>query len=198
MTYYVAPHLNYFTIPIADFIAARPEIDGFAICAYIFSRAHSTPRILLLQRALSDSSPGCWEGPGGACEPENDKTVLDSLVRETFEESGLHVSRVVDLVAVDCWEHRRRNGDKIRLAKYSFLVEVCEGSKEFEGKQEPVPTSEIPIRLEPTEHQAFVWATEDDVQLSIESTNGLYKFPSPPTGSHALSILRAFQQVERR
>lgn len=198
MTYSVAPHLDYFTIPLADFMAARPEFEGFGVGAYIFSRADPTPRILLLQRALSDSMPGCWEGPGGACEPESDKTLLESLARETLEESGLHVSHVVDLVAVDCWEHHRRSGGKIRIAKYSFIVEVHESSQESGGKRELVPTSQIPIRLDAMEHQEFDWATEDNVQLSIQSTSGPYRFPLPSIGHQAPNILRAFELAKER
>ncbi|CAG8060046.1 unnamed protein product [Penicillium salamii] len=195
MNYTVAPHLHYFTIPLADFMAARPEIEGFGVGAYIFSRADPTPRILLLQRAESDSMPGCWEGPGGACEPETDQTLLDSLVRETQEESGLHVSHVVGLVAVDCWEHHRRSGGRIRIAKYSFIVEVHESSQ-LGKTTEPVPTVQIPVQLDATEHQAFDWATEEDVHLSVKTSRGPYKFPLHPMGHQAPNILRAFELVE--
>jgi 8-oxo-dGTP pyrophosphatase MutT (NUDIX family) len=198
MTYSVAPHLEYFTIPLADFMAARPEFEGFGVGAYIFSLADPTPRILLLQRAWSDSMPGCWEGPGGACEPESDKTLLDSLIRETLEESGLHVSHVVDLVAVDCWEHHRRSGGEIRIVKYSFIVEVYEGSRDVGGQREPTPTPQIPIKLDATEHQTFDWATENNVQVSIQSTKGPYKFPLPSIGHQAPNILRAFELHQER
>jgi 8-oxo-dGTP pyrophosphatase MutT (NUDIX family) len=139
--------------------------------------------------------PGCWEGPGGACEPESDKTLLDSLVRETLEESGLHVSRVVDLVAVDCWEHHRRSGDMIRIIKYSFIVDVHENTKELQGSRQPVSLSQIPVHLDATEHQAFDWATEDDVSISMNSSTGPYKFPSLPRSHQAPNILRAFEKA---
>lgn len=198
MTFTVAPHLNYFTIPLKDFVAARPEFEGFGVCAYIFSHADPAPRILLLQRALTDSMPGCWEGPGGACELDTDKTLFDSLVRETLEESGLHVSHILDLVAVDCWEHHRRSGGKIRIAKYSFVVEVQEALGSSAGKQQPVPTLQIPVHLEPLEHQKFDWAVKEDVLLSIRSPNGPYRFPLPLVGHQAPNILRAFELVEQR
>ncbi|CAG8901275.1 unnamed protein product [Penicillium egyptiacum] len=198
MTYTVAPHLEYFTIPLTDFAAARPEFEGFGVGAYIFSHADPTPRILLLQRALTDSMPGCWEGPGGACELDTDKTLLDSLVRETLEESGLHVSHIIDLVAVDCWEHHHRGGGKIRLAKYSFVIEVQEALGWSAGKQQLVPTLQIPVQLDPLEHQKFDWAIKEDVLLSIQSLNGPYRFPLPLIGHQAPNILRAFELVEQR
>ncbi|KAJ5469204.1 hypothetical protein N7475_006956 [Penicillium sp. IBT 31633x] len=197
MAYTVASHLEYFTIPLPKFVAARPEFEGFAVGAYIFSHADPTPRVLLLQRALTDSMPGCWEGPGGACESETDRTLIDSLVRETLEESGLHVSRVLDLVAVDCWEQLRRSGGTIRLIKYSFVVEVHEALQE-PGKVQAVPTFQIPVLLEAMEHQQFEWATEEEVSPSIRSSNGRYKFPLPSTGNQGLNILRAFAMAKGR
>lgn len=194
MTYTVAPHLQYFAVPLASFIAARPEMEGFGVGAYIFSRADHPSRILLLQRAESDSMPGCWEGPGGACEPDKDETLLDSLVRETFEESGLHVSRVVELVAVNCWEHHRRTGGKIRLVKYSFIVDVHESL--HSDTKEPVPAAQIPVQLEATEHQHYDWATEDNVHISLKSTSGPYKFPYLSMGHQAPNILRAFELLK--
>ncbi|CAI7665815.1 unnamed protein product [Penicillium glandicola] len=194
MTYTVAPHLEYFT----DFVAARPEFEGFGVGAYVFSHADPTPRVLLLQRALTDSMPGCWEGPGGGCEPKIDKTLLDSLVRETLEECGLHVSHISDLVAVDCWEHYRRSGGRIRIAKYSFVVEVQETLRCSAGTPQPVPTLQIPVQLEPLEHQQFDWAIKEDILLSVRSSNGPYKFPLPLIGHQAPNILRAFELVEER
>jgi ADP-ribose pyrophosphatase YjhB (NUDIX family) len=190
MSYSVAPHLKYCTIPFADFADARPEFDAFGVGAYIFSGA----RVLLLQRAFTDSMPGCWEGPGGASEPQSDRTLLDGVVREVLEESGLHVTRVVELVAVDCWEHHRRSGGKIRIAKYSFIVEVRE-SRNSLGEQ--LTTLDIPVQLAETEHHAFDWATEEEVQLSVQS-QGREKFPLPLIENQAPKILRAFELQRKR
>ncbi|KAJ5120957.1 uncharacterized protein N7515_010345 [Penicillium bovifimosum] len=198
MTYTVASHLDYFKVPLADFAAARPEFDGFAVGGYIFSHADPTPRVLLLQRALTDSMPGCWECPGGASELEADGTLLDSVVREILEESGLHVSHIVDLVAVDCWAHHRRNGATIRLSKYSFLVEVRESHQKSAGNWEYVPTLQIPVKLDPLEHQQFEWATEEHAQLSVQSTNGRYKLPLGHMGHQGRNILRAFEMIKER
>lgn len=193
-SYTVAPHLQYFNIPLAEFSASRPEFESFGVGGYIFERPSSdantntntndnaSPRILLLQRALTDTMGGCWEGPGGATEPDEDQTLLDGVVREVLEETGLNVSRIVELLAVDSWQHLRRNGDLLRIAKYSFIVDVYEG-----GPGEP-----IPVRLEPTEHQAFGWASEEDVKEVMQSNTGKYQVPLPATWSHGRNLLRAF------
>lgn len=186
--YTVAPHLHYFNVPLTDFTSARPEFDSFGVGGYIFSGG-STPRVLLLQRALTDSMPGCWEGPGGSYEPEIDGTLLDGVAREVLEETGLHVSHVADLVAVASWTHTRRNGSKFRIAKYSFIVEVQESVRRA---AEPVPWEQIPVQLMEGEHQAFDWATEEDVRLSLQS-GGKYQLPLTSTGHQAPSILRSFE-----
>ncbi|OOQ88634.1 NUDIX domain protein [Penicillium brasilianum] len=204
--YTIAPHLEYFNVPLTDFIAARPEFDAFGVGGFIFERATTTPpppptanagspppRILLLQRALTDSMPGCWEGPGGAAEPDEDDTLLDGVVREVAEETGLHVSRIVELVAVDVWMHTRRNGDRIRIAKYSFIVEVYEALRQLaDGTTQAVPVDEIPVRLEATEHRAFEWAIEEDVKYSFQTGKGKYQLPLPAVAHQGPNILRAF------
>lgn len=201
--YTIAPHLEYFNVPLADFKAARPEFDTFGVGGYIFSQdadlpsetGSASPRLLLLQRALTDSMPGCWEGPGGASEPDMDKTLLDGVVREVLEETGLNVSRIVELVAVDGWTHAsRKTGNKFRIAKYSFIVEVYEAvRKSPDGSQQLVPREEIPVRLEASEHQAFDWAIEEDVRHSIQTGEGKYKFPLPWIGHKAPNIVRCFE-----
>jgi 8-oxo-dGTP pyrophosphatase MutT (NUDIX family) len=186
--YTVAPHLRYFNIPLAEFTAARPEFESFGVGGYIFSDESATPRVLLLQRAMTDSMPGCWEGPGGAYEPGIDGTLLDGVAREVLEETGLHVSRLVELVAVDSWTHTRRNGSKFRIAKYSFIVEVYESVRQSEMQE----MQEMPVQLMASEHRAFDWATEEDVRNSLQS-GGKYQLPLPSTGHQAPNILRSFE-----
>lgn len=199
-TYTVAPHLGYFDVPLAEFTASRPEFESFGVGGYIFSytdssTTHGPPHILLLQRALTDSMPGCWEGPGGASEPD-DRTLLDGVAREVLEESGLRVSRIVDLVAVDAWQHTRKNGTKVRIAKYSFLVEVHEAIRALsDGTIQPVPREEIPVLLEPTEHQAFDWAIEEDVRHSLQTNQGKYQMPRH--GHQGINILRSFELLRK-
>lgn len=201
--YTIASHLEYCNVPIAQFAAVRPEFESFGVGGYIFAQdadrpsetGSPSPRLLLLQRALTDSMPGCWEGPGGASEPEQDGTLLDGVAREVLEETGLHVSRIVELVAVDSWTHTsRKTGKKSRMAKYSFIVQVHEGVRQSpDGSQQVVPGEEIPVRLEASEHQAFDWATEDDVRHSVQTGEGKYKFPLPSIGHQAPNVVRCFE-----
>lgn len=101
-----------FQQPMQTYLATHPEFDGIAVGACVFSQPqpqsqsqsdlHSTeePRILLVQRAPTDSMPLLWEVPGGACDFE-DESLLHAVARELREESGLGARRVEALVLVD-------------------------------------------------------------------------------------------------
>ncbi|RAL17448.1 NUDIX hydrolase [Aspergillus homomorphus CBS 101889] len=126
------------------------------------------PKILLLRRALTDSLPGIWEIPGGSCDPATDASVLAGAAREIREETGLMVARFVELVAVDEWERVRVDGVR-KVVKFTFLVEV-EGPTSISGDRGvgsapgEVGSGDCWIRLDPAEHDAFVWATEEEVR----------------------------------
>ncbi|KAF8542593.1 NUDIX hydrolase domain-like protein, partial [Trichophaea hybrida] len=101
----------------------------------------SPPQLLLLRRAPTDSFPNRWEVPGGGTEP-CDATLLDTVVREVREETGLEVVAVThDLGVV---EFVGRGG---RGKKFSFVVEVVEGE----------------VRTNPGEHTEWRWCTGEDV-----------------------------------
>lgn len=105
----------------------------------------SKPRILLLQRAASDTHPHEWEPPGGAVDDE-DPSILHGAARELWEEAGLQAVRIVGLVG----EPRlftSSGGKKVCL--FYFAVDVIGGSE---------------VKLDAKEHQRFVWATEDEVK----------------------------------
>ncbi|KAI9720166.1 MAG: hypothetical protein M1812_002984 [Candelaria pacifica] len=57
-------------------------------------RSPLDPCLLLVQRSLDDTLPDRWEIPGGSCDT-TDPTLFHSLAREVFEETGLHVTRIV-------------------------------------------------------------------------------------------------------
>ncbi len=67
-------------------------------------------RILLLQRAPTDSMPLRWEIPGGACDLE-DESLLHAAARELREEAGLRARTAAALVVVRDRDGRDRGGD---------------------------------------------------------------------------------------
>lgn len=180
----VARHLSQYNTPLADFAASKPEFTHFVVGAYIFSSlSNPRPRTLLLQRSLSDSYGGFWENPGGSVEP-TDATLLDGVAREVLEETGLHVSSVLDLVCVDTWVSIKP--DSVRqVAKFSYVVEVHE-TIDGGGWMERV-------RLDQDEHRALMWATEEQVRKGVEG-EGLLRFVNEQGRNH----LRAFGGLDGR
>ncbi|KAL2214967.1 NUDIX domain protein [Thermoascus aurantiacus ATCC 26904] len=197
--YTVAPHLDEFNAPRSAFAASRPEFTDFVVGAFIFSRGDeknsAVPRVLLLQRALSDSFGGFWDFPGGLSD-KTDSTLLESVAREVYEETGFHVSRVVELVAVDSWV--RVKSDCVRkVAKFSFIVEVEEAGSHVGRSSRDAGQADVVLRatvwedsvkLAEDEHQAYVWATEEEVRESVKGGAGKYQF----MGGQGQNVLKAF------
>ncbi|KAF7131282.1 hypothetical protein CNMCM5793_004396 [Aspergillus hiratsukae] len=207
----VPHHLAEYNVPLPEFAASKPHLTDFVVGGLVYSQSVEAEddapeltsekrkprtRVLLLQRAATDSYPGLWEGPGGMCE-RTDATLLAGVAREVFEETGLHVSRFVDLIAVDEWVRILRN-ELHRVAKFTFLVEVHEASRIAGVPSEDVVVGVAPerwedgVKLEQAEHQAFEWATEEEVHESLES-KGKYKFLK----DQGLNLVKGFELLKR-
>ncbi|KAM0796814.1 NUDIX hydrolase domain-like protein [Usnea florida] len=107
-------------------------------------------QLLVVKRAAHEESfPNKWEIPGGRVEPG--ETVRQCVERETLEETGLRVERVVGELAELRWDSAS-SGKKSVQMNYAVTV------------QEPVE-----IRLDPDEHSEWLWANEDQVD-GLDST----------------------------
>ncbi|RYO88519.1 hypothetical protein DL762_003725 [Monosporascus cannonballus] len=184
-TFTVSPSLAAFQKPLRAYLDADPQYDAIVVGACVFNSNRTTtnattaigdkhnntpapatqqekdeeePRILLLQRAPTDSMPLRWEVPGGACDHE-DETLLHAVARELWEESGLRAASVEALVfsgsgtgtgtgVIDPDVFFSRRG--LRVRKFSFVVGVEEGPAD--------------VRLDPAEHVAFLWVTEEQAR----------------------------------
>lgn len=109
-------------------------------------------RVLLIQRASHDSMPNRWEIPGGAVD-DDDATILHGAARELREEAGLvatrfkyTVSEGADIAPTQVFSNRAGTRTFRRIV-FVADVESC-------GQ----------VKLDPNEHQAFVWASEDVVR----------------------------------
>ncbi|KAL4946762.1 NUDIX hydrolase domain-like protein [Aspergillus oleicola] len=227
--YTVAPHLQAYAVPFAEFRTANPQYTHYVGGGLIFSRSampkaspsnttkeaegqQGTLRLLLLQRSYEDSYGGQWEGPGGSCDPE-DANLLDGVAREVLEESGLHVSRFVELAGKEEWV-RERLGQIISAAKFTFIVEAHEaaspvtgsgaGSGDGEGNGLPAPADggdgnvpglerrwEDMVKLDPAEHRDFEWVTEEEVREAENAKNGEGIFKS--FANQGRTMLEAFR-----
>lgn len=214
----VAPDLAEYNVPFHDFVSSKPEFSAFVVGGFVFFTGHTKQRvkqtnpqlsassaaspdqqpcILLLQRSLSDSYGGMWEGPGGSCE-DTDATLLEALAREVLEESGLHVSHVRGLVGTNMWVRRGGRGMAI---KYSFLVDVYEAGGMADGdKKVDIPMGvlaqdgwERRVKLAPDEHQDFIWATEEELKnaMSGQENKIKIKLADKQSFSKAFQLFRA-------
>ena len=186
---YIPPSLRHLTVPLPTFLALNKQYTNLAVGSFIFRSSKSAtpePHLLIVQRAATERGfPNKWEVPGGSCEA-SDPTILHSLARETFEETGLRLTRF-----------RRQIGSGIKFVtgygvrekqwlKLSFEIDVAEiedcdmrsggfdigcgkvGSRENAGKDGANGVDggmdEVCITLDPEEHQAHAWATEKEIK----------------------------------
>ena len=149
VSFQVPARIYLSTLPKDSFIF-KPSLTPryIAVGALTFD---SSNRILLIQRASTDSMPHLWEIPGGGCD-DDDPTILHSVARELEEESGLVAQRIGPLVG-DGHVFVTSSGKVV--CKYNFLVEIVD---------EPGDGGTVVVRLDSNEHQDHVWATEDEVQ----------------------------------
>jgi 8-oxo-dGTP pyrophosphatase MutT (NUDIX family) len=143
-TFTFSPSLAPYNVPSATYLAANPGLTDLVVSAII---VHDN-RVLLIQRAPHDGFPLKWECPGGGME-RTDATILHAVCREAYEETGLDVEHVVDLV--DTLEFD--GGKATKWRKLTFLVAL---RADEEGG---MPS----VCLNDEEHVDAVWAAEEDL-----------------------------------
>lgn len=104
------------------------------------------PRLLLVQRAATERAfPNLWEIPGGSTETF-DRSILHSVAREVFEETGLHLTRIVRQVGEGVeFQSAKQITDENGLSKprksylkLTFEIEVAEFEEKLaEGSGDP-------------------------------------------------------------
>ncbi|KAI0912910.1 NUDIX hydrolase domain-like protein [Ustulina deusta] len=135
------PSVASFNVSLDAYLQTSPELHGICVGAFVFD---DTRRLLLVQRAPHDSYPLRWEVPGGSIDA-GDETLLHGLARELWEETGLRAQCTSGLVGKGYTFLTRFPSC---VCKYSFVVEV----------------EAYDVKLDPNEHSAFLWVTEDDAK----------------------------------
>ncbi|KAJ9641588.1 uncharacterized protein PV06_03629 [Exophiala oligosperma] len=178
----IDPSASPFTDSQAAYLSKHPDpqYDYIATGALVFDTSEnpSLPRILLIQRSPDDSMPDRWELPGGGCEDE-DESILHTVARELWEEAGLRaksISRPVGKAHI----FSSRSGKKI--CKFNFPVEAA---KDRQGR--------LDVRLNPNEHQRYVWATEEEVRA--RQSGGMELSFTFEELEH--TIIEAFQETQK-
>lgn len=165
-----SPSLAHHNITPAAYFASNPSTHVLATGVAVFGRSHSgTDHLLLVQRSPHDSYPNLWEVPGGSVDLTGE-TILEAAARELKEEAGLTVRRFV----AEMWRARFSTGRGERERwwdKFTFVAEVAEGApgKTDEAVHEASKMSEVDligakVKLDENEHQAWLWASEEDVR----------------------------------
>lgn len=145
------PSVSPFTASSEKYIANQRgvEYEYLATGALVFDNSNSpVPRILLIQRSGHDSMPGRWEVPGGGVD-DDDESILHAVARELWEEAALTAVSIGPLVGNPHF-FESRSGK--RICKFSFLVETKSADEA------------IHVKLNPEEHQKFVWASEEEAR----------------------------------
>ncbi|TLS27053.1 hypothetical protein PpBr36_04941 [Pyricularia pennisetigena] len=174
-----------FDVPASTVIAARKAANPAKVVytalgtgAIVFNRARTA--VLLVQRSAADSMPNLWEVPGGGVD-DSDATVVHAVARELWEEAGLVARRIGAVVpAVEGgpaeFVFATRSGRIV--AKFHFLIEA-------DG-------DENDVRLDPHEHQACVWATEEECRDEKMKTGLGIPFT---TKSQKATVLQAWRMM---
>ena len=143
------PSVASWDMPSKTYLTTNAKTwHALAAGAMVFD-AHD--RLLLIQRAPHDSMPNRWENPGGAVDT-TDASILHGCARELWEEAGLVATRINHVVTEGAelapgTVFTDRTGKRF-YCKFSFEVDVQEGE----------------VRLDPNEHQDFLWVTEEEAK----------------------------------
>ncbi|KAI9871858.1 MAG: hypothetical protein M1830_002372 [Pleopsidium flavum] len=187
---HIPPDLYHLTIPLSTWLKQHPQYDRLVVGAFIFtSRSNDQagtqqPRLLLVQRSKTERAfPNLWEVPGGSSEL-SDPTILHSLARETFEETGLRLTRFVRQIGPGVEFSTGTKQREKKWLKLSFEIEVAEipvskaevlgdmthehGEKPShevvdDGSSSQTPFDTILVTLDPEEHQRHAWVSEEEI-----------------------------------
>jgi 8-oxo-dGTP pyrophosphatase MutT (NUDIX family) len=190
----LAPALSLFPTSREALNAAYPEITDLIVGALIFSpkslskealkttaSQQPRPRLLVLQRASTlpiNQYPTKWDFPGGRFET-SDNSIFDAVAREIWEETGCHLSRILEFVGINTWVKGPEYGSR-KWGKFVFLAEVAELGDTDE-------LDKVPISLADDEHRAYSWVTEEDV--------GAYDFIGEDQGQMLKEAFRKFERL---
>lgn len=164
------PSVSSFNVPFRAFVSTRAQtssregrLQHVATGALVFDTSMDTDRVLLIQRAAHDSMPNRWEVPGGSCDAE-DATILHAVARELWEEAGLVASSIGPQVG-EGHVFFTRSGRMV--CKFTFMVEAQEGQPQEDRPADDVCdlVAEPRVKLDPNEHQNYVWVTEGEATV---------------------------------
>ncbi|WP_067695453.1 NUDIX hydrolase [Nocardia jejuensis] len=118
----------------------RQQADSEGIAHFVVGVAvFRNGKLLLVRRVADDYHGGMYELPGGGV--ESGESFAECVERELFEETGLRVQRITDVLGGFDYATRTKS----RVRKYSFVVDTEPGE----------------VLLAPGEHDQFQWIDAD-------------------------------------
>jgi len=121
-------------MPMSDFMRGVREKVGhdLLVVPSVTGAVFDTERRLLL---VKHSNGGVWVAPGGAVEP--DERPSDAVVREVWEETGIHVEPVKFVGVFGGPEYRVRydNGDEVDYVMSMFECRPLGGQLRADGEE---------------------------------------------------------------
>ena len=194
---------------LADFIAGQPQ--GFthvAVAAAVFHQ----DRLLLVQRAETDSYPGHWELPGGSSDP-TDKSISESVARELFEETGLRMKCILSEILPPTtfstgWGKRLKTWLKVSFvvevtaecrARVEHELEMQGAGQELTRKDSVIAVDPPAIKLHDKEHQKYVWISAEEViknRVAMPGENAM-EFIGSDSVSTILEAFRLNKHIQK-
>ncbi len=168
----VPPHLDRFNGPAQEYILRHNKPwDGIAVGALVFC---PEPRLLVIQRAKTDSLPEKWEIPSGVVsnDPAKDATIISAVARELWEETGLLARGLARLVTAPAVIGSPESEAQLQTEADGFVFSNSTRTKVFcryvfEVDVEDMVPGGQHIRLNPCEHQDFLWVSEEEIRDGI-------------------------------
>ncbi|KAF2437814.1 hypothetical protein P171DRAFT_372623 [Karstenula rhodostoma CBS 690.94] len=153
------PSLQKYKVTEREYLEQNPDFS--AVCTGIVVFNEKGELLLVKRASLETAFPDFWEIPGGKVD-EPDESLLHAAVRELKEETGLDAARIVRQTTHMTFDIPRTQGRIESWMKLIFEVEV----------------KQLDIVLDPKEHDAYLFATEEQI---VKETVGdvVLKYISP-------------------
>lgn len=152
-----------------------PHLDGLLAGAVVYRQSDDPTRgleTLVIRRAASDSWPLHWEHSCGSADAQIDEDLVSAATREFTEETGLRVAKVTCAVGLrQMFQANGQEDPELDEGAYTtmnntFLVFNALG-KTWGKLTVMVESDGQNVRLDPQEHDRFLWLTEDEVFYEV-------------------------------